>query len=56
MNNSLLNDHCVKEEIQKEIKIYLELNENECITSPDLWDTMKEVPKGMFSVPSSINY
>jgi hypothetical protein len=32
MNNSSLNDHCVKEEIKKEINEFLEFNENEDMT------------------------
>jgi hypothetical protein len=32
LNNSLLNDNVVKEEINKEIKDLIELNENECTT------------------------
>jgi hypothetical protein len=32
LNNSLLNDHWVREEIKKEIKDFLEFNENEDTT------------------------
>jgi hypothetical protein len=32
----LLNDHCDKEEIKKEIKIFLEFNENKRKTFSDL--------------------
>jgi hypothetical protein len=46
LNSTLLNDTLVKEGIRKEIKDFLEFNENESSTYRTLWDTMKAFLKG----------
>ena len=38
----------VNEEIKKEIKKYLEINDNEHTTTQNLWDVAKAVLKGKF--------
>ena len=49
LNNSLLNNKQIKEEIKKEIKICIEMNENENTTTQNLWDTVKAVLRGKFT-------
>ena len=45
---SLLNNQQITEEIKKEIKICIEINENENTTTQNLWDTVKAVLRGRF--------
>jgi len=48
LNNTLLNNQQITEEIKKEIKICIEMNENENTTTQNLWDTLKAVLRGRF--------
>ena len=47
LNETLLNNQQITEEIKKEIKICIELNENED-TTQNLWDTVKAVLRQRF--------
>ena len=46
LNNTLLNNQQSTEEIKKEIKIYIETNEN--TITQNLWDSVKAVLRGRF--------
>ena len=42
----LLNNQGINEEIKEEIKKYLETNDNENMTTQNLWDVAKAVIRG----------
>jgi hypothetical protein len=54
MNNTFLNDQWVIDEIKQEIKMFLEVNENENTMYRNLWDTAKAILRGKF-IPMSVN-
>ena len=46
LNNTLLNKQQITEKIKEEIKICIEMNENENTTTENLWDSVKAVIRG----------
>ena len=46
--NKLLNNQQITEEIKKEIKICIEMKENENTTTQNIWDSVKAVLRGRF--------
>ena len=48
INNTLINNKWVIEEIKREIKKFLETNDNENMTTQNLWDARKAVLRGKF--------
>ena len=48
LNNTLLNNQQITGEIKKEIKICIEMSENENTTTQNLWGTVKAVQRGRF--------
>ena len=43
LNNTLLNNQEITKEIKQEIRKYLETNDNEKMTTQNLWDAAKAV-------------
>ena len=48
LNSTLLNNKQITEETKKEIKICIEMDENENTTTQNLWDSVKAVLRGRF--------
>ena len=48
LSNTFLNNQHVSEEIKREIKKFLETNDNENMTTQNLWDAAKAVLRGKF--------
>ena len=53
LNNVFLNTQQVTEEIKREIKKFLETNDNENTTTENLWDAAKAVLRGKFTAIQS---
>ena len=48
LNNTFLNNQQVTEKIKREIRTFLETNDNENMTTQNLWDAEKAVLRGTF--------
>ena len=53
LNNTFLNNQQVTEEIKREIKKFLETNDNENMTTQNLWDAAKAVLTAKFIATQS---
>ena len=53
LNNMFLNIQQITEKIKREIKKFLETNDNENMTTQNLWDVAKAVLRGKFMVIQS---
>ena len=48
LKNILLKNEWANEEVKEEIKKYMEANENDNTTTPNLWDAAKAVLRGKY--------
>ena len=48
LNNMFLNNQQVTEEVKRKVKIFLQTNDNENMTTQNLWDAVKTVLRGTF--------
>ena len=48
LKNILLKNEWAKQGVKEEIKKYMEINENDNTTTPNLWDTAKAVIRGKY--------
>ena len=48
LNKTFLNNQQVTEEVKREIKKFLETNDNENTTTQNLWDVAKAILRGKF--------
>ena len=48
LNNTFINNQQVTEKIKREIRTFLERNDNENMTTQNLWDEAKAVLRGTF--------
>ena len=56
INSTFLNNQQVTEEVKREIKKFLETNDNENTTTQNLWDAAKAVLRGKFiAIQSYLN-
>ena len=53
LNNTFLNNQHITEEIKREIKKFIETNDNENMTTQNLWDAAKAVLRGKFIATQS---
>ena len=53
LSSTFLNNQQVSEEIKREIKKFLQTNDNENMTAQNLWDAAKAVLRGKFTAMQS---
>lgn len=46
LNSNILNNPVIKDKLKNEIQLYLDINDNEEVTPPILWDALKAVIRG----------